>query len=129
MTKKIDWQKLWKQRDKALKTLEYYRVDKSVIKQASTLIISSLAKKSNRWLDMRKAKVKVRGYVFGFRVGYGIGWYDEKPSIRVNAYCNDEYKEHYPLVRAIAKEFRENLTIMFNQIDELEKAFIIGEMK
>ena len=124
--KQIDWQKLWKQRDKALETLEYHRIGKSMIKQASTLIIGALFEKSTKWHRMRTAKVKVRGYVFGFHVNYGVGWGDKKsPSIKTHAYCDDEYKENSTLVRALVKEFNSSFNKLFNQIDELTTAFML----
>ena len=129
MRKQIDWQKMWKQRDKSLDILEYHRIGKSVIRQASTLIISDLFDKSNKYFRMNKAKVKIRGHVFGFRVYYGTDYYNKIPSIKVTAYCDDEYQAHKPLVRAIAKELRISLTVAFNQIDELKNAFIDGVIK
>jgi len=131
MKKEIQWQKMWKQRDKTLNMLEYHRIGKSVIKQASTLIISDLfdKAKSKKWFRMNKAKVKVRGYVFGFRVNYGVGWYDKEPSIHVTAYCDNDYHERNTLVIALAKELRTNLTIVLNNIEELRDAFIIGMIR
>ena len=125
VNKAVEWRKIWKQRDAALNTLEYHRVSKSKIKQVSTLIINDLFDKSTRYFKMNKAKILVRGYLFGFSVSYGTSWNNKTPSISVAVRC-DCYHDHKPLVRSIAKELRETLEKLFSQMDELVKGFIIG---
>ena len=118
----IDWQKLWKQRDKALGTLKYNVIGKSIIRQVSTLIINDIFDKTNN------AKVKVRGIIFDFRTHYGKSWHEKEYKISVEARCLSYY-EGSPSIKIISKEFQDNLSKLFNQIDELKEAYVIGVIK
>ena len=124
MSKKtVDWRKIWKQRDSALDSLEYNRVNKTKIKQTSTLIINDLFEKKSRL--MAKAVLKIRGYQFRFSVSYETTFSDKTPKIRVSASC-DSYHDFTPLAIAISEELSDTLGKLFNQIDELIKGFMIG---
>ena len=124
--KDVDWNKLWKQRDKALKTITTNRFNKSKLRQLSTLMINdafSRAKAPFGQYDL--AKIKIRGVIFNGEVNYIKSFGKDKPYILVHITV-DMLHPISPNVLKTRLEIKKHLYEVFNSMDELKNCFVSG---